>query len=411
MDDINEEKHKQANDILNNLFKEPNLRELFERRLHELNVNQTNALKMVKMERKALLGIIDGTQRRADYRNFEKLAAFLNILTEELIQKHTALLEKKFEKKESSRDKKKFIREHFDLAAFKKAGFINDVTDENEIESKINRFYGFDSIFEYEKRSFNVLFSAPSLESRLPGTIEKIGLTRDNWLTAGRQLAVRLDNPYQYDRERLIKYFPQIRWYSTNIEFGLINVIKELFKIGITVIYQAPLSSLHLRGATIPVTGKPCILLTDHKGFYTTLWHALVHELYHVLFDWLDIKSNDKPYLTEDTSQVFTITDNEMDADNFARDYLFSRKKLDDIKLYLKDQEYIDEVAKNNNVHPSFIYTYYAFDYDKVDRMAWARAKKQTPAIHKAVYRLENPFDKPTPIDDFAKKLRLEIYN
>ena len=411
MNDFNEEKYRQANDILNNVFKEQSIRDLFERRLHDLSLNQTNVLKMLKMERKALLGIIDGTQRRTDYRNFEKLAAFLNILTEELIQKHTALLEKNFEQKESSRDKKKFIREHFDLASFKKAGFINDVTNEEEIEYKINRFYGFDSIFDYEKRSFNVLFSAPNIESRFPDAIEKIGLTRDNWLTAGRQLAVRLDNPYQYDRERLIKYFPQIRWYSTNIEFGLINVIKELFKIGITVIYQAPLSSLHLRGATIPVMGKPCILLTDHKGFYTTLWHALVHELYHVLFDWIDIKANDKPHLTEDTSQVFTITDNEMDADNFARDYLFSRKKSEEIKLYLKDQEYIEEVAKNNDVHSSFIYTYYAFDNDKVDRMAWARAKRQTPPIHKAVYRLENPFDKPAPIDDFAKKLRLEIYN
>jgi len=409
--DFNEDKYRQANDILNNVFKEPSLRELFERRLHELSINQTNALRMLRMERKALLGIINGTQRRTDYTNFEKLAAFLNIQTEELIQKHTSLLEKNFEQKESSRDKKKFIREHFDLAAFKKAGFINDVTDEDEIEYKINRFYGFDSIFEYEKRSFNVFFSAPNIESTKAGTREKIGLTRDNWLTAGRQLAVRLDNPYQYDRERLIKYFPQIRWYSTNIEFGLINVIKELFKIGITVIYQPPLSSLHLRGATIPVMGKPCILLTDHKGFYPTLWHALIHELYHVLFDWIDIKSNDKPHLTEDTSQVFTITDNELDADNFAREYLFSKSKMNDIKLYMKDQGYIDETAKNNDVHPSFIYTYYAFDNDKIDRMAWARAKKQTPSIKKAVYRLENPFDKPMPIEDFAKKLRLEIYN
>lgn len=408
---FNEEKYKQANDLLNNLFKEPGLRELFERRLHELNLNQTSALKMLKMERKALLGIIDGTQRRADYTNFEKLAAFLNILNEELIQKHTALLEKNFEQKDSPRDKKKFIREHFDLATLKKAGFINDVTNDEEIESKINRFYGFDSIFEYEKRSFNVLFSASNIESMAAGTIEKIGLARDNWLTAGRQLAVRLDNPYQYDREKLIKYFPQIRWYSTNVEFGLINVIKALFKIGITVIYQSPLSSLHLRGATIPVMGKPCIMLTDHKGFYPTLWHGLVHELYHVLFDWTDIKLNDKPHLSEDTSQVLTITDNELDADNFAREYLFSRKKMEDIKLYLKDQEFIEETAKNNDVHPSFIYTYYAFDYNKLDRMAWARAKKQTPPIITAVHRLENPFNKIIPIEDFAKKLKLEIYN
>lgn len=409
--DHSEEKYSQVNSILNNLFKEPSLRELFEKRLHDLSVNQTNALKLLKMERKALIGIIDGTQRRTDYTNFERLAAFLNIQTEELIQKHTSLLESKFEQKSASKDKKKFIREHFDLAALKKAGFINDVTDEDEIEYKINRFYGFDSIFEYEKRSFNVLFSAPILNSKKISTIESIGLTRDNWLTAGRHLAVRLDNPYQFDRDGLIKYFGQIRWFSTNVELGLVNVIKSLFKLGITVIYQPPLSSLHLRGATIPVMGKPCILLSDHKGFYTTLWHALIHELYHVLFDWIDIKSSDKPHLTEDTSQVLTITDNELDADNFAREYLFSKKKLEEVKLYLKDEEHIEEVAKSNNVHPSFIYTYYAFDYDKIDRMAWARARRHTPPIKKAVHRLENEFSNPSPIDEFAKKLRIEIYN
>ena len=409
--DLNTERHKQAIDILNNLFKEPTLRELFDRRLYDLDLKQTNALKMLKMERKALIGIIDGTQRRTDYTNFEKLAAFLNLQTEELIQKHTALLEKNFEQKEFSRDKKKFLREHFDLAALKKAGFINDVTNEDEIEAKLNKFYGFSSIFEYEKRSFNAMFSAPDISKKSMEMIENTSLTRDNWLTAGRQLAVRLDNPYQYDREGLIKYFPQIRWYSTNVEFGLINVIKALFKLGITVIYQPPLSSLHLRGATIPLMGKPCILLTDHKGFYSTLWHALAHELYHVLFDWLDIKATDTPHLTEDTSQILTIVDSELDADNFAREYFFSRKKLEEIKPCLRDQEYVEETAKDNNIHPSFIYTYYAFEYDKEDRMAWARAKRQTPPVSKAVYRLENPFNKSVPIEDFAKKLKLEIYN
>ncbi len=409
--EFNENRHTEANDILNNVFKEFTLRELFEKRLHDLNLKQTNALKLLKMERKALLGIIDGTQRSTNSANFEKLAAFLNIQTEELIEKHAALLEKELEQKELPRDKKKFIRDHFDVAAFKKAGFINDITDDVEIETKINRYYGFDSIFEYEKRSFNALFSAPDISSISTDTVERITLARDNWLTAGRQLAARLDNPYQYDREGLIKYFAQIRWYSTNVEFGLVNVIKALFKLGITVIYQSPLSSLHLRGATIPVMGKPCILLTDHKGFYTTLWHGLVHELYHVLFDWLDIKANDKPHITEDTSQVLTITDSELDADNFAREFLFSRKKIEDVKLYLRDQEFVEEMAKNNDVHPSFIYTYYAFDYDKVDRMAWARAKRLTPPVSKAVYRLENPLDRPIPIEDFAKKMRLEIYN
>src|SRR5258705_117269 len=102
----------------------------------------------------------------------------------------------------------------------------------------------------------------------------KTSLSRDFWLTTAKSLAAKIDNPYHYDRQNLVAFFPQIRWYSTNEEFGLANVIKELFKIGITVIFQPRLSTLHLRGATFSVNNKPVIVLTDYKGFYATLWHC-----------------------------------------------------------------------------------------------------------------------------------------
>jgi len=405
MESQSNDKYKEIDALLRGLFHEVTLRELFDKRLHELKTNQTSIQKLLKIERRSINGVLDGTQRRADVKVYNKLASFLNISPEQVIQMHLAQVERNFVVASTPLNKKKFIRENFDATVLKKAGFIKDASNYIEIDNKIVSFFGFDQLFEYEKRSFNAFFSAGAITPSV-----RINTTRDFWLTAAKSLSAKLDNPYPYNRQKLIEYFPQIRWHSTNVGFGLVNVIKALYRLGITVLYQPPFSSLHLRGVTFPVNNKPTIVLTDHKGFYPTLWHCLIHELYHVLFDWEEIK-NDGYLISEDSDESLTLEEREVDADDFARDYLFSAEKLEEIKPYMRDSGYISEVAKNNNVHPSFIYVYYAHDNAALDRKAWARARVQNPDVKKAVHRLENDWNNVLPIEEFAKKLKLEIYN
>lgn len=401
MDKDKQNKFSEIDAILNGIL-QPSLRSMFEKRLHELGTNQTAVLNMLQMERKTLIGILDGTLKRANLVGLHKLATFLNVPTEELIQIHISQLEKG-KGDDVDVNKKKFIKENFDLVVLKKAGFIKDITDFEAIEQRIISFLGIKSIFDYKKRTFDAAFMAAA-------TVPQNSATREFWLRSAKNLATKIDNPYFYDRQSLIKYFPQIRWNSTNVEYGLINVIKALYTLGITVVFQHSLSSLHLRGATFAVNEQPCIVLTDYKGFYPTLWHCLIHELYHVLFDWDEIKGNSY-HISEDPAAMLTVDEKESDADSFAREYFFSAAKMEEILPYLRDKEYVDEVAKNNNVHPSLIYIYYAFDNGAVDRMAWARARKQMPEIKKAIYRLDPTWEKVVSIDDTVKKLKLEIYN
>ena len=388
----NKDKHTEIDAILNGILKETSIRERFEKRLYELGIKQATAEKLLKISYRTLNGILDGSQKRVDYLSLNKVAAFLNMSPEFFLEQHIALLEKNFSNENTSSNKKKFIRDHFDLLVLKKAGFIDSLTNFDVIEEKINKFFGFNSIFQYEKRSFDTAFWAGQVN---PANAVKTSTTRDFWLTAAKNFAVKLDNPYQYDRQELIKYFPEIRWHSTNVELGLVHVIKSLFKLGVTVIFQSSLSSLHLRGATFSVDNKPCIVLTDYKGFYPTLWHCLIHELYHVLFDWEEIRTN-QYLMSEDMNELLTVDENEIEADVFARRYLFS-----DVK----------EFARENNIHPSIIYVYNAFDNDKTDRMVWARARRHMPDIKKAVYHLENPWSDSKPIEEIAKKKKIEIYN
>lgn len=405
----NNKKHSDIDALLSGIFKQVGLRERFDKRLHELGLSQTAAEKMLKIAHRTLDGILDGTQKRADTTSFQKIAVFLNMPLDEFIEVHASLAEKNFSEQSTPANKKKFIKEHFDLAVLRKAGFINSITDFGDIEKKIVSYFGFTSLFEYKKRAFNTAFWAGIVSEK---SIAKTSITRDFWLTSAKLLATKIDNPHSYERQELVNFFPQIRWYSTNEEIGLIKVIKELYKLGITVIFQPRLSTLHLRGATFPVNNKPVIVLTDYKGFYPTLWHCLIHELYHVLFDWEEINKDDKSHhISDDLETLFTIDEREADADDFARRYLFSKEKMEEVAPFIYNQKYVNDVAKDNNVHPSIIHIYYAFDNSKEDRLVWVRAKRYMPDIHKCVYRLANPWENAKTIEEIAKRLKLEIYN
>ena len=127
-------------------------------------------------------------------------------------------------------------------------------------------------------------------------------------------------------------------------------------------------------------------MLTDYKGFYPTLWHCLIHELYHVLFDWDEINKDAYSYhISDDSEELLTIDERETQADDFARKYLFSKEKMEEVRPFIYNQRYINEVAKDNNVHPSIIHNYFAFDNNKNDRMVWARARRYMPDISRSV--------------------------
>jgi HTH-type transcriptional regulator/antitoxin HigA len=409
MSDKNE-KDFNVEKLLKDLFKPPvfnnkeNLNELFSRRIAELKITRTDALDIIKIERLALNGILQGTQKRVDFTNLIKIANFLKISKEQLIELYLNALEVNFPTHPAiPTEKIEFIKENFDLAALKKAGFIGSLTDFEEIEAKITSYFGLKDIRDYKRPPVDVAFSAGLVKPQNE-------LTRSFWIKSANDFFLEINNPYEYNRQALIEYFPQIRWHSTSVELGLLNIIKDLFKIGITVIYQPPLPSLHLRGATFSVNEKPCVVLTNYVGFYPTLWYGLIHELYHVLFDWDEISTNCY-HLSDDDNERLSVIEKEQEADNFAREYLFSKDKTAQVRPYIKNQNFINEFARNNHVHPSFIYVFNAYDVGKRDKTAWPIAKKLNPNIDILIDTLDNNWRDAQPITDFVKSIKYKLYN
>ncbi len=400
------EKGKQItiDELLNSISKPDwTLKGCFDDRIRELDISFTTACEVLGIQSRALKGILHGTQKNVDVTNLIKLADFLRIGKQDVFDLYLRGLNQNFEIHEAIEPEKvKFIKENFDLAALRKVGFIKDLNDYSSLESKITDFLGLNSILEYNPPKQQAAFSEGKIKP-------KNNLTRDLWLTTAVQLFKEVGNPNEYDRQALIDYFPEIRRYCTSVNLGLFNVIKQLYRLGVTVAYIPSFPSLHLRGATLSVNRKPCVVLTDYKGFYSTFWFSLIHELFHVIFDWEEIRTN-RYHLSDSNSEQLTVAEKELEADEFAREYLFSRDKLKQVKSRIKDSHFINNYARLQHVHPSFIYTFNAFDL-KDNREAWAIAKRNNPDITPLTDPLNNDWSNPKPLKDYVKPLRGRLYD
>lgn len=396
-----------VDDLLTDVFQQETLIDIFNKRLVDLNISATSAAALMDIDYRSLLNILHASKKIVDFTNIIKLASFVHRPKAEILQLYVNALEANFpDESRVSPEQIKFIKANFDLASLKKAGFISSITDFNEINSKLTSALGLSNIMEYQRPSGDVAFSAGT------GSVKNEN-NRLQWIGFARDTFEEIANPNEYDRHRLTEYFPKLRWHCTDVSLGLPSVMKELYKCGVTVIYQDALPALKLRGATFAVNDKPCVVLTNYRGYYPTLFFALIHELFHVLFDWDDILKN-RYHLSDDDDKDLSIRVREDEADQFAREYLFSKEKTAYIRPYLKtNHSYVEKFCRDNHVHPSFPYVFYANDVGKSNRWAWAWVNDWNPKAEmvELLKYLGNRWDDKRPIGDHAKFLKTEIFN
>ncbi|MEJ5056014.1 hypothetical protein [Sphingobacterium sp. MYb382] len=376
------------------------LSSIFEQRLVELNINQTTAAEIMGIQYRGLVGVLNGTLKRIDFSTLNKLSSFLQLSQRDVLE----LFMNTFSDRYSSnvdQEKVNFIKDNFDLATLKKVGFIEDIADFSGIESRLCKLFRVNNILDYKPSEKVPAFSAGKIK-------KKSSYSQSTWLTKAEEILNELDQPYPYDRNQLIEIFPKIRWYSTDVSLGLKNVISLLYRCGISVIFMPSFPNLHVRGATIPIEGKPAIILTDYKGFYATLWFALIHELYHVLFDWEEI-SQGNYHLSIDDSDDAVLVQKETEADSFSRKYLFSKEKSSMIRRYLNNHSEVVKFAKFNDVHPSMIYLFEAFDSGNKPAN-WIKAQKYNASVPDSLGKLNSTWSDIDSINQYVKRNK-EIYN
>ncbi len=319
---------------------------LIDKKMAELDLSERQLSTILGIERPSLKRLKAGETQKVDLLTALKLIQFLGLEVDEFIKLYVSTLPKDSIGGLERVRKANYLVENFDLKTLKKIGFIDSVTDYEEIEKKIINQFNLSSIFEYSLEVAYPLFS----RGKRPFADRML----EYWVKSAYSKFLEIKNTNRFDKVGLESLIPKMRPYSRDVEFGMLTVIKALYNLGITVIVQPYLMKTHIYGMTMMVEGKPCIALSNYYNKYPTLWFTLMHELAHVFYH-LDkvstigyhVSGNDDLYLMEP------------EANLFAREMLFSEEKINYIKPFIDNYMVVEKYAEQNKVHPSIIYGIY----------------------------------------------------
>jgi hypothetical protein len=72
----------------------------------------------------------------------------------------------------------------------------------------------------------------------------------------------------------------------------------------------------------------------------------------------------------------------------------------------MSNKKFIYDFADENDVHPSFIYAYHAFEEGKENPSAWAAAKRHNPSLDNLLKNIENPWENSMSIKEHVNHLK-----
>jgi len=149
-------------------------------------------------------------------------------------------------------------------------------------------------------------------------------------------------------------------------------------------------------------------VLTDLNKRYASVWFALMHELYHVLYDMEEIEKQTF-HLTGEPNLFLLQKDK---ANEFSREYLFGKDKVKYIRSYMDSPVVVKEFAKKKSGSP-FISIRLLLLCAEAEGTGsyWAKYHNQQPDVKKALRELNvNTFDKES-INDTIKYLNKYVFN
>lgn len=336
--------------LLNSIFSdaEYNIKDVFEQKLIEYNLSRTKALKLLNIDKDVFDEILNGTAKQPNLIHIVKIAEFLGVEVNNFI--NVVLKNQSLENISAidSARKATFIVKNFDVKALTKLGFFNSKFSTEELVKKVLDYFGYTTINEFEEQLDEPLYSRVKKNHS-----DKM---KDFWIKSAYQTFKVINNPNEYNRERLKDLIVKIKPYSQDITNGLLTVCRALYNIGVTVIFQNYLTTTQVRGATFIINEKPSVVITDFNKNYPTLWFTLLHELNHVLFDFDTIEKSS--YHLSDDNDLFLIEDQ---ANTFARNFFMSEEKFQYIKKYINNPYLVSKFANEIEVHPSIVYSFFTW--------------------------------------------------
>lgn len=377
--------------------KEYNVNEIFEQKLSEYNLSRTRALKLLNIDKYVFEEILNGTAKQPNLIHIVKIAEFLGFEVNDFI---SIVLKNQSPENISAIDsarKATFLVKNFDVKALTKLGFFERNYTTDELVDKVLSYFGYSTISEFEEQLDEPLYSRVKKNHS-----DKM---KDFWIKSAYQTFKVIDNPNDYNRERLKDLIVKVKPYSQDVANGLFTVCRALYNVGVTVIFQDYLSTTQVRGATFIIKDKPYIVITDFNKTYPTLWFTLLHELNHVLFDFETIQTNS--YHLSDDNDLFLIEDQ---ANTFARNFFLAEDRFHYIKKYINNSYIVSKFANDIEVHPSIVYSFFTWYQKELYNKNYHGAFKQYyPDYREAITKLSPITWNEESIKEASEKIKLVL--
>lgn len=351
-----------GNRLLGSGTRKISLIDMLKQHMDEYDISQKGLADILSINLNSLRNIFDGSTTEIKLNHAIKIANLVGVSESELIDV-CAIDFSEEEISNINRTKKiAFILNNFDLESLKSLKLIKSIKNYDEIEDRICTFFGFKSIFEY-----NRLIVGRNLYSKSKQSVaEKKRLKMlDFWVRCNKYTFETINNPNDFEPEILADYMSRIKFFSKNVEKGFYTVVKALYKIGVTVIVQSYMTRTTVFGSTMIVNGKPCIVLTNMRKKYDKLWFTLIHELYHVVMDFTYLEKVSYHITDSESPDLFVSEDS---ADEFASELLFGEEKLKIVRPFIYNHFKIELAAQKANIHYSIIYGQFLHSLNKTQQ-------------------------------------------
>ena len=375
------------------------LHQVIEERINEMGLNNFHVAKILGIDKSTfnrhLEKLASGGVNNLDFFLILKICHFLGISITDITKMFVGSLAPENIRELELARKANYIINTFDVKGLKEQGFLDTTTDFEKIENRIVRFFGLESIFHYSTEVGAVAFSRTKNISH-----DKM---REFWVNAAIFQFKKINNPNDYSVDTLLALIPKMAPYTRYVEKGFHHVIQALFNVGITVIIQSYLSKTQVRGGTFVINNKPCIVITDFNKSYPHLWFALMHELYHVLYDFEQLKTLRYHLTGEAQSDLYLFREDY--ADMFGWQMLFPKEKREYVKHVIKSESFVYAYAKDNMVHPAIIYAIYCEEKQNLEKKnEYGFYRQHFGNSEKALQYVKcNPWDKDSLTEEIEK--------
>ena len=292
------------------------LRDLIQDFINQNDVPASSIAEEIKIHKDTFAKFLAG-ETDLKFMQALRIMKVLGLSIEEFISAYT----KDFDNEEESTTSAKldhiaYVTKNFDVPTLKKVGIIYPRAKMEDYAKCICNFFGFKSIYEYDDASL-----LPTLFSKSKRKVmeEKEAKMTAFWLKCAISSFNRIDNPNEFNPNLLTQLMKRSAEFTKDTRYGYYRFILVLYQIGVTVLTQQYTTGTKAYGGTLILNDKPCIIVTDMGKQYHKLWISLMHELYHVIYDFEILKSMEYHFSTPEQPDLLV---NEEKADQFALNIL-----------------------------------------------------------------------------------------